>query len=316
MLLPPAPVASQCPGTGAASSPRLVVRVASSLALAAAAAACGGGNGAAQPPAPPPPPVTNPEILTIQAGVALYDGVAGFFRMLNLVGMERLTGQAESRTIACPGGGTVVTNKLASPIPTAVSSIFTIFTLTANQCRFAASDGLIYNGVWVAEGFPGSTTYSPSGVCPTSACGTDRVGIRTDQARYGYGVATDMVPSLPLDITSTPAAHTINVFFSGVPITNESPRLSVFGGNQQVTLPAVSTRLVFDVSLQAVDPVRGPIGTIAAVRGDRETLQITAPFKAALTFSSTNVVAAVDRDGNGTVDINYTIPWTDFLEPN
>lgn len=283
-------------------------RSAVTLSLVAALVGCGGGGS--------PAPASNPEIVTVQAGVALYDGVAGFFRMLNLVGVESLTGQAEQKTTACPGGGSIVSNKLATPVPTLVSSIFTVFTLTANQCRFMASDGLVYQGTWNAEGDVAASTYSTSGVCPSATCNAGRLTIRTEQARYGYGIATDLPPAMPLDLSSTPTSHTFNVFFSGSPITTGSPFLAVFGGNQQNTLPTVSGRLVFDVSLTTIDPARGPLGQLVAVRGNRETLLITAPFRATVTFADTNVVAAVDRDNNGTVDVTYTIPWRDFLETN
>lgn len=283
------------------------------LGLGLLVAACGGGGGSATPAAAPTPTAADAEVVTIQSGVLLYDGVAGFLRMLDLAGVVRLTGQAGLVSVACPGGGSLQTNKLAVPIPTLVSGISTVFTMTANQCRFSSRDGLVYNGVWAVEALSsGSITYSSSGAC-AATCNGGRITVRTANAAYGYGVADNQAPQVLYDLLTTNNSHRFSGFLSGESLTAGSPRLAVFAGNQTNTLPLQGSGVAFEGSLQVVDSVSGPIGTVVAINGTRDTLKITTPFKAALQVSDAGVAAVVDSYGT-TAAHTSTIPWSAFLD--
>lgn len=287
------------------------------LSLGLLVAACGGGGDSSGTPAA----ATNAaatltasetETVIIQSGVLLHDGVAGFLRMLNLAGATRLTGQAGQVSVACPGGGSLLTDKLAIPVPTLVSGISTVFNMTANQCRFSSRDGLVYNGVWAVEATPSTITYSPSGTC-AATCNGGRITVRTANAAYGYGAADNPAPQVLYDLLTTNNSHSFSGFLSGSPLTTGSPRLAVFAGNQTNTLPLPGAGVAFDGSLQLVDAVIGSAGTFVAIRGTRDTLKITAPFNAALQVSDAGVTATVDSYGT-TPAHTASIPWSAFLD--
>lgn len=287
------------------------------LGLGLLVAACGGGGDSGAAPAAGTPATATPtaaeaEVLVIQSGVLLHDGVAGFLRMLDLAGVPRLTGQAGQVSVACPGGGSLQTNKLAVPVPTLVSGISTVFNMTANQCRFSSRDGLVYNGVWAVEANPSTITYSPSGAC-AATCNGGRITVRTASAAYGYGVADNQAPQVLYDLLTTNNSHRFSGFLSGSPVTTGSPRLTAFAGNQSNTLPLQGSGVAFEGSLQLVDSVSGPIGTVVVISGTRDTLKITAPFKAALQVSDAGVTAVVDSYGT-TAAHTSTIPWSAFLD--
>ena len=252
------------------------------------------------------------EVVTIQAGVLLHDSASAFLRLLDLAGVQRLTGQPGQVGVACPGGGSLLTDKLAQPIPTLVASISTVFTMTANQCRFSSRDGLVYNGVWEVQTKPATITYSASGAC-AATCNAGQIDVVAEKATLGYGVADNMAMFTHYDLLTTNNVHQFNTFFSGDRLTLGEPGLAVFGGNQSNTLPLSAAGVNFDGKLALVDSSRGYLSTVVTVSGTRDTLKITAPFKAALQVSDAGVTAAVDSYGSTSAHTT-AIPWSAFLD--
>ncbi len=292
------------------------------LGLGLLVAACGGGGGGDASPAavsaPSPTPTTltplQAEQVIIQTAVFLHDGVAGFLRMLDLAGVTRLTGQPGQVTVACPGGGSLTTNKLAVPTPGLTSSVPTVFNMTANQCRFSSSDGLVYQGVWAVEASPSTITYSPSGACAVT-CSGGNIAVRTQNATYGYGVADNPAPPVFYSLQSANGAHFFSYSFTGTPLVEGNPRLSIFSGNQTTALPLAAAGVTFEGSLAIIDPARGSItslGTVVAVSGPRSTLRITQPFSAALQLSDAGVTAVVEPYGTMSPHTS-SFPWSEFL---
>ena len=281
-------------------------------------AACGGGGGDSSATQQPTLTVAEAEVQTIQSGVLVHDGFAGFLRMLNLVGATRLTGQAGQVNVACPGGGNLVTVKL--PVPTFVdpSTSPTVFTLTANQCRFSSRDGLVYNGLWeVVSATPSQLLFSASGACP-STCDNRVVIVRTGGAKFGYGVADVEAPRLSYSLSASASEHRFshsifdNLYFGAL---EGSRFFRVFAPQQTNTLPLPATGVAFSGGLQIVDFGSSPsvVSTVVTINGTRDTLKITAPFNAALQVSDAGVTAAVDSYGT-TPAHTSSIPWSAFLD--
>ena len=290
------------------------------LGLGLLVAACGGGGGGDASPAADPAPTSTTltplqaEQVIIQTAVFLHDGVAGFLRMLDLAGVTRLTGQPGQVTVACPGGGSLTTNKLAVPTPGLTSSVPTVFNMTANQCRFSSRDGLVYHGVWAVEASPSTITYSPSGACAVT-CSGGNIAVRTQNATYGYGVADNPAPPLLYSLNSANGAHFFFNFFTGTPLVEGNPRLSIFSGNQTTALPLAAAGMTFEGALALVDHAGSSIrslGTVVAVSGPRSTLRITQPFSAALQLSDAGVTAVVESYGTMSRHTS-SFPWSEFL---
>lgn len=294
-------------------------------------AACGGGGGgstapAAETPAPAAgnlstamPTAAEVETVVIQSGVLFHDGFAGFLRMLNLAGVTRLTGQAGQVSVACPGGGSVLTTKLSLPTVVEPFSVTTVFTLTANECRFSSRDGLVYHGVWeVTTGTPSALMYSASGACATT-CNGGQIYVRTTSAQYGYGVADNPAPGVGYDVLSSNNQHRFSGGYGNnlLPGPQEAPYFYVTSPYQSNTLPLQGGGVAFEGALLLIRKVTpgapSTTSTFVAISGTRDTMKITAPFKAALQVSDAGVTAAVESYGT-TPAHTSTIRWSAFLE--
>lgn len=294
------------------------------LGLGLLVAACGGGGDssaapAAGTPATATPTVAEAETVVIQSGVLLHDGFSGFLRMLDLAGVTRLTGQAGQVSVACPGGGSVLTTKLSLPTVVDPSRVSTVFTLTANQCRFSSRDGLVYHGVWeVTTGTPSALMYSASGACATT-CNGGQIYVRTTSAQYGYGVADNPAPGVSYDVLSSNNQHRFSGGYGNnlLPGPQEAPYFYVSSPYQSNTLPLQGGGVAFQGALLLISKVSpgapSTISTFVSITDMRDTLKIVAPFKAALQVSDAGVTATVDSYGT-TPAHTSTIPWSAFLD--
>jgi hypothetical protein len=275
--------------------------VMASLALVS----CGGGGGGAASgtatttvttTSTPKLGATNTDHDTIILAVAAYDANAAFDRMLSRVGVASFTGAGALTVTPCAGGGSMQTQKVSG-----------VYTLVATNCKLVSGDPLVYNGTWTIN-MDGPGFYSADGSCPGGSCtvGGSFAGFFYDHGKFGYNGTADK-SSYNGRVTSATASGTQTVTVSlpaGATII-ESIGL-VLRSSFTHTIPGSLSSTV------SVDLGNGTNILALATTNDRQTMKMTAPFKADITFSNTGVTASIDKDNNGVAESTITIPWTDI----
>lgn len=250
-------------------------------------AACGGGGGGGGTSDDAATAVDVDEASVILS-VAMYDSLAGLRRMLKLEGYSRIKGAAPLATTACPGGGSIQTEKVGS-----------IFTLVANNCQLLSTDGLVYNGTWVLT--IGSNSYAADGSC----AGTCQffASINHAAGRFGYGAATEPVVGsgfqIEFDIVETDQIFTMGEAFSDVPGVKISGNVRDDGASPASSLSLFET---------------GPNFFTISGTDERKSLLVSGLLSANVVIGPAGLTATIDKDMNGTFEKTLVIPWSRLQE--
>ncbi len=260
------------------------------LACAASIAllvACGGGGGEVGTADEAVEPVDTDEASIILA-LAMYDSMAGLKRMVKLDGYTRIKGTAPLATTACPGGGSIQTEKVGAT-----------FTLVASNCRLLSTDGLVYNGTWVLNIFANS--YAADGSCADTC--QFNASINHAAARFGYGTATETVFGTGFQI-QTIGVETAVVFsmaenLPGAIGVNYLGRVGGDGAAASATLRLSQSGIDF-LAVDSTD--------------DRMSLLVSGFLRANVLIGPTGLAAAIDKDMNGSFEKTLIIPWARLQE--
>jgi hypothetical protein len=227
------------------------------------------------------------DVEVVYMAIRGFDGIAGVERMLATVpdGFERLLGApAAASQQACPGGGSITTWKQDPGN----------FRLTATNCRLRTIDTLVYDGVWQFQ-LTSTANYSAAGTCAAGLVCSAAATIDTSNARFGYGAANLRAFGRSFQIATTAAG--VRTF-------------AVTAGNESVVLND-GTPATASGSLAVLDFYAAGVTYRVAGTRQRDRLELTAPYNGTILLGA-DITARLDRNRDGLVDREFTIPWRTF----
>lgn len=222
-------------------------------------------------------PAGEAELRASVLALALFDSLAAIERLMAAAGAHA--------QLAGPAGGPAERPCVAGRIVTTKTSA-TRFVLEAQRCQLVAGDPLVYDGAWVFT--LQSSGYAADGSCPAGTACVLAALLDSGAARFGYG---------------TPAMRaTGNAWRQETGPT---------GGLQAQAQAGGETTFLDGREFRASGTTASLVADGFSLSGDgvRRTLSTRSPVRAAIRADATELVSAVDDNGDGVPDRTFVVPW-------